>query len=376
MIRLGLVAFLSFPLALVLGAGGLLTPAAALHVVFAVGILPLIFGAMLHFLPVLTRSAAPHRAIAALPFVAQANGLVVVLAIGGLLPRAALHPAATLALALAATLLVWMARRARRALGTPHPGWRWYAAALLCLVLALAAVPLMTAGLAPAALRIFHLHANTLGFIGLAALGTLPVLLPTALGKPDPAAASWLRARLAAAFAGVLLVAAGAAIWPPLAVAGGGVLAALAGELLLRWRRTFGVAALVGDGAVASLAAAPLGFILLLAAGGLHAFGPGFIAMLPASVPAFVVVFLLPLVSGALAQLMPVWRFSGTNSPQRQEMRRRLARCGRLRAVAFLAGGVALLAGSDSIGAALAGCGLLLFAADLLPALRVPRPAR
>jgi hypothetical protein len=36
------------------------------------------------------------------------------------------------------------------------------------------------------ALRLVHLHLNTLGFIGLTAIGTLHVLMPTVLGKPDP----------------------------------------------------------------------------------------------------------------------------------------------------------------------------------------------
>jgi hypothetical protein len=64
------------------------------------------------------------------------------------------------------------------------------------------------------ALRLFHMHLNTLGLVGLAALGTLPVLMPTALGKPDPeavagcaAACGWLP--------GALVVATGVVIaWP------------------------------------------------------------------------------------------------------------------------------------------------------------------
>ena len=99
--QLGLSAVLCFLLALVLGASALLIPVAALHLVFAVGILPLIFGAMLHFVPVLTRSTAPHPGIAALPFIALLVGIPVVLAIQGILPRSALHAAATADLAIA-----------------------------------------------------------------------------------------------------------------------------------------------------------------------------------------------------------------------------------------------------------------------------------
>ena len=127
-----------------------------------------------------------------------------------------LYPAAAVDLVLAAILLNWIAARARAALGSPHPGWRWYGAALGCLMLALLSALLIP--LWPQywkALRIFHLHLNTLGLIGLAALGTLPVLLPTALGKPDPEAASWLRRRLWLVAGGALVVATGAAvIWP------------------------------------------------------------------------------------------------------------------------------------------------------------------
>ena len=78
-------------------------------------------------------------------------------------------------------------------LGAPHPGTRWYGAAMLCLFFAVSLVPVWLAK--PelrTLLRLFHLHLNPLGFIGLAALGTLPVLLPTALGQPDPQAALFL----------------------------------------------------------------------------------------------------------------------------------------------------------------------------------------
>lgn len=370
---LGFSAALSFLLALVLGASAVLAPVAALHVVFAIGILPLIFGAMLHFVPVLTRSGAPHRAIANLPFVAQANGLFVVLVLQGWLPRNLLHPAATVDLLLAGVLIGWMVRRARRTLGSPHPGWRWYAASLSLLVLALLAVPPLAAGLAPAALRLFHLHANTFGFIGLAALGTLPVLLPTALGKPDPQAAPWLRRRLFVAVAGVLLLAAGAAFWWPLSLVGGAFLAVLAFSLLAHWWRAFGIGTLLADGVSASLVSALAGYGVLLLAGALHATR---LAAADGMVFAFAAAFLLPLVSGALAQLLPVWRFAGPNSPARQEMRRRLARLGRLRAAAFLVAGVAALAAALPAALLLAGCGLLLFVADLAFALRVAPPAR
>lgn len=370
---LGLSAAASFLLALVLGASGVLAPAAALHVAFAIGILPLIFGAMLHFVPVLTRSASPHRLIASLPFVAQGVGIVVVLAIQGLLPRWLLHPAASIDLLLAVVLMGWMARRARRTVGSPHPGWRWYLASLFVLVLALAAIPPFAAGVAPAALRLFHLHANTLGFIGLAALGTLPVLLPTALKQPDTQAAQWLRRRLPIALGGVLLLAAGAALMWPLALVGSAFLIVVALGLLVHWLRVFGAPVLLADGATASLVAALGGLVVLLLGGALHAGG---FASARGMVPAFVAAFLLPLVTGALAQLLPVWRFSGLQSPARNEMRLRLVRFGRWRAILLPAAGLAFALDQGRFGVFGVALGLGLFLADLLQALRVPPPAR
>lgn len=374
MILLALSAAATLPLALLAGASGVFTPAAAAHVAFAVGIVPLIFGAMLHFVPVLTRSGSPHRRIAQLPFLALATGFVIVLAIEGVLPAAALHVAATVDSAIAIVLFVWMRRRSRRALGTPHPGWRWYGAALLCLTAALIAIPPLAAGVAPLSLRLFHLHANTLGFVGLAALGTLPVLLPTALGKPDPQAAPWLRRRLPVAVAGVFALALGAAFFWPLAMVGAAFLAVVAAGLLAHWLRSFGWRTILADGAAAPLAAALafLSLLQLLAVGhGLPEGGDG-----NRIIAAFAAGFLLPLVTGALSQLLPVWRWPGPKIPARDEMRRRLVRCGRLRAALLPAAGLAFAAAQAAAGAVLAAAGLLLFFLDLAAALRVAREAR
>ncbi len=370
---LGLSAAASFLLALILGASAVLVPAAALHVAFAIGVLPLIFGAMLHFVPVLTRSASPQRAIVCMPFVAQGAGVLVVLAIQGLLPRWMLHPAASIDLLLALILMGWMIGRARRTLGSPHPGWRWYLASLFMLALALAVVPAYAAGFAPAALRLFHLHANTLGFVGLAALGTLPVLLPTALKQPDSQAAPWLRRRLPLVLAGVLMLAVGAATLWPLALVGSAFLVVAALGLLVHWLRVFGLMTLLADGASASLLAALSALILLLLFGTVHGSG---LACAEGLVPAFVAGFLMPLVTGALAQLLPVWRFSGVQTPARLEMRARLVRYGRWRAIVLPSAALALATGQVAIGLFGVALGLGLFLIDLVWALRVPPPAR
>ena len=361
----------AFALALIAGASGWLPPVAAFHLLVAAGIMPLICAAMLHFVPVLTRTGAPHSFFQALPWLVQAGGLGVALVLGGLGPRWLLHPLA-LVLALAAlALIVWMRGRARACLGAPHPGWRWYGASLACLSLALLAVPPLVS--LPAAywpLRSLHLHLNTLGFVALAALGTLPLLLPTALGRPDPEAVHWLRRYLWSSLGSVAMLVTGTA----LAVLGGlqlmGPLLAAGGlalllypvlRLLVRWWRLFGPGLLFRDGAAASLVAALLGFMLLALAGLLH----GFQLLQPrATILAFGLGFLLPLVLGALSQLLPVWACPGPVTPRRTALRARLATGGAGRGALFLMATLGALAGQElpALGLAALGLGHFLLA--------------
>ena len=355
----------------ILAAAGIGPPVAVAHLAFAAGIVPLIFAAIAHFVPVLTRTGDPERYIHWLPAIARLAGLLAAGAMAGLLPRTALYAAAAADLGLALVLLHWIGTRAGKALGSPHPGWRWYGAALASFVLALLAVLAMA--LAPgqwAALRGFHLHLNILGLVGLAALGTLPVLLPTALGTPDPDAAGWLRRRLWPATGGALAVATGAALSWPFAVGGGAVLLVVVLGLAAQWVRRFGMARLAGDGVAASLLAALAGLVLALLSGVLHAAG-----LLPAasSVVAWAAGFLLPLVSGALSQLLPVWRWPGPVTARRTALRAGLARRGGLRGLLFFISGAALLWGETALGGGLAIAGLALFAFALANALRVSR---
>ncbi|TAN71982.1 MAG: hypothetical protein EPN14_11010, partial [Gallionella sp.] len=44
-----------------------LLPAAHIHLALATGVMPLIFGAMVHFVPVLTRSATAHIMVRLIP---------------------------------------------------------------------------------------------------------------------------------------------------------------------------------------------------------------------------------------------------------------------------------------------------------------------
>lgn len=315
--------------------------APTLHIVFAAGIMPLIFGAVIHFVPVLTRTAQPGRIMHLLPLPVQMAGFMTPLALGGILPKAFLHLAAGLASLAAVVVIIWMMRRFRGALGSPHPGASWYGASLLCLFFAVSLVPvwLSLPELRPA-LRLFHLHLNTLGFIGLAALGTLPVLLPTALGRSETQAGRRLQQDLLPAVTGALLVAAGAAGQFWLSVTGTGLLLWVMVRTLIAWQHAFGLSTTLGEASAAPLAGATIGLAGLLLAGVGHAAG-----ILPPrlSLVGFLVAFLLPLVTGALAQLLPVWLHPGPDSTRRQKMHALLIWGGEWRALLFVAGGTALV---------------------------------
>lgn len=358
LIYLGLSAVAVFIVALVLSVLGTVSALAATHLVLTVAILPLIVAAMTHFVPVLTRGAGASRPLLLLPLLLQGAGLLVVLHFSGEAGVGALHAAAGIALLVASAFACWLIFRARHTLGKPHPCWRWYLAAVAFLMLGLALVPAMYAWpVLRQSLRLLHLHLNTLGFIGLTAIATLQVLLPTVLSGPDAEATARLRRDLPLACAGVLACGLGAAFWWPLSLAGAGLLFAIAARIGIAWLKRYGWRTLVGDGASAALLAALCGFMLLLVFGAWH--GPGLMRGTDA-VSAFMVLFLLPLVTGALSQLLPVWRYPGRRLPARDRMRELLARGGAMRAALFVAGGV-LLAFGQPEGLWPTAAGLLLF---------------
>ena len=211
-------------------------------------------------------------------------------------------------------------------------------------VLALLAVVLMP--LYPeqrSALRLFHLHANLLGFVGLTALGTLQVLLPTCMGRPDPDAALRLRCDLKWAVGGVLLISLGAAAMPQTRAALITLGTMLYGWVVLKvlrdWLQRFGIRLIQMHGAAPSLAAAALGLFVLLVLGLGH--GSGWLQGRP-SVAGYVIAFLLPLVSGAAAHLMPVWLRPGPQGTWHQALRSNLCRWGGLRGLALLLLGIAI----------------------------------
>ena len=374
LIYLGCSALAAFLFNIVLQLVGEPSPLAMAHLVFTVAILPLIVGAITHFIPVLTRSGGAHRAIQALPVLLQIAGLLTFFHFHGWLARGALHAAAGLLLLACAGFVLWMIRRARRTLGKPHPCWRWYLAAVACLVVGLAIVPAMDfwPDMQPS-LRLLHLHLNTLGFVGLTAIGTLQVLMPTILSGPDGEASARLRDDLVPAVAGVFLISLGAAVWSPewwlvrwaLLLPGSLCLLYIVVRLGVAWIRRYGWSSIAGSGAAASLAGALGGLALLVAFGVAHGFGRlnGHDA-----VPAFIAGFLLPLVTGALTQLLPVWCTPGKRTAMRDRLHATLGIGGVFRAFVFASGGVALALG-QSAGLWLCVAGLLSFVLLVLRAL-------
>ncbi len=343
-LSIAMIALLVFLAALVLPLLLHLPAVSLWHLLFAVGAMPLIFAAMLYFTPVLTRSRGARGAVAWLPPLALVAGVG---AFAGLAfaPDAVYRWVAPLALLAATTLWAWMWWRARTCLAPPHPGLHWYLAACACLVLGLGAVAVSVVW--PAGwptLRRAHLHLNLLGFIGLTALGTLQVLLPTVRNVADAQAAARLRADLKWALPGTLAVAGGAASWTPLALFGLALWSIPVVRFARASLRLHGRALWSADSAAPALAGALLGLMLVLASGGAHALG-----LLPASASLrlFVGAFLLPLVTGATSYLLPLWLHPDKPPAVLARVRVRLQRGGRLRTVVFIGCGLLWAGGAE-----------------------------
>ena len=320
---------------------GPLRPSAPLHLIFALGIMPLIMGAMTYFVPVLTRTRGAEPLSLAPALLALGAGLLLSFS---LLFSYSLYPvAALIGLAAALWLSVWMQQRKRQTLGRPHPGLLWYQLALLALLLGLLAI--LAGYLLPEywlPLRRLHLHLNLLGFVGLTALGTLRVLLPTTGGYADPGAGPWLMRHWPWITAGTLMIAAGAAWSPTLSLLGLLLWLPPLGQLLKSLFIAHRASVWQPHGATISLASAILGLTITLLSGVAHAVG-----LLPASnsTQAFIPLFLLPLVTGAATHLLPLWITAARNPEREQVLRMRLGRHSAVRAALFLLGGLLILAG-------------------------------
>lgn len=317
-------------------------PAFWAHLALALGVMTLITAAMQHFVPVLTRGRGAAGWAARLPgLMALAGALALAVFAGGLDFPWLLLPA-LLGVVGALAMIAWMRRRAAACIGRPHPGLDWYVAAMACLALGLAAAALIP--FLPAwhgALRAFHLHINLYGFIGLTAVGTLQVLLPTAAGQGDPQAAPRLRLDLKWALAGSLILALGQALDSPLAWLGGAFWGWALGRMLLGWLRRFRRQLFAWHGAAPLLLAAALGYAAALTATLLDLGGP---------LTIFLPGFLMPLVSGAAGQLAPVWSDPGRDSAAHARGRAVLTRWNGLRALLFMAAALLPLLGYQCSG--------------------------
>ncbi|MGF1548557.1 MAG: hypothetical protein ACFCUG_14645 [Thiotrichales bacterium] len=309
-----------------------LPPAFWAHLILAVGVMSLITAAMQHFTPVLTRGRLASGRVAMLPWLMLGAGILASIVLAGLLNWRLLTLAAVLALASTVVMLGWMGRRARHTLGRPHPGLTWYFGALVCLALGLgaaAAIPWLPQW--HAELRAFHLHINLYGFIGLTAIGTLQVLMPTVVNRADPGAAQRLRRDFAWVCAGALLLAIGTALLrPPIVWVGIALWCWPLARLADAWLRLYSREIFTLHGQAPVLMAAVIGFICALFA----------IALAPPTLggPLGILLpgFLFPLVSGAAGQLAPVWADSQGRRAAQLPGQLRLARYGGARAALFL----------------------------------------
>ncbi len=341
MVALGIAAPVLFLAALILSSLPRQNTPPLVHLILAAGIMPLIMGAMIYFTPVLTHSRAPSWPVLLLPSAALIAGVWAIASI--LWWRDLVFAPALIAMFAAGALLGWIRHRARTMLGRPHPGLRWYLLALVSLVFGLFAISI--AAFWPeywTALRRFHLHMNIFGFIGLTAVGTLRVLLPTVAGYAEPVTQERLRRDLYPMALGVFLMAAGSAwwvwlIWPGLAL-WLIPLMRFASPLVSRWRGHVWGWHRPGT----SLGLAVPGLMLVLIAGGLHAVG-----MLPVviTLPLFFYMFLFPLVTGAISYLLPVWVWPARHTVAHETAARRLAWGSGARALVFFMAGVMAWAG-------------------------------
>lgn len=316
-----------------------IAPAFWAHLVLAAGVMTLITAAMQHFVPVLTRSRGAGCWMARLPFLMLAAGGLAMTVFSGRLDFAWVTAAALLALIGAGAMLLWMRSKGRNTFGRPHPGLAWYVAAMACLglgLIAAAAISWLPAW--HAALRAFHIHINLYGFIGLTAIGTLQVLMPTAANQVDPDVGARLRLDLKWALAGSLALAAGQAFWLPLAWLGSALWFWVIVHMAWAWWRLHRKRILSWHGAEPVFAAALLGFASALT-GVLLALD----TLLPLTI--FLPGFLMPLVVGSAGQLGPVWIEAGRSMARHAEDRAKITRWNSVRALLFLSAAVLPLLG-------------------------------
>jgi len=343
MVALVVITLLGSILSFALPAIRAVPTAILLHMIFAVGTLPLILGAMTYFVPVLTRTGAPtHRELIP-PLVALFGGLLLTF---GLWQDFHLVPlAAAIDLLAVLWLSRWIQQRRILCLGSPHSGLLWYQLALGALSLALLAI--IAGYFWPEqwlAFRRFHLHLNLLGFIGITALSTLRVLLPTTTKIHDANSAKWLSDQWPWMVLGIVVIATGSAWYAPGALIGLLLLAfpllTLARAMIIQqWH---GIHKL--HGAAPALGIALVGFFTCLVVSGAHIHG-----LLSGTnlTLLYILIFILPLVTGAGSHLIPLWIPAKADGISEVHARQTLGRYSTLRCAAFFTSGLLLIAGYD-----------------------------
>jgi len=277
-------------------------PTASLyHVIFTVGIIPLIFGAMIYFTPVLTRTQTASLQVFLFPVAALVAGILVVSRLYGVITIPFMIPVLFLNLVIIG-LSYWMIQRQKKCLGQPHPCFYWYLAALGCLFIAVFAIGLTY--WFPEhwqILKRFHLHLNILGFIGFTAFSTLQVLLPTTAQYGDKDTGKRLQQDLKFAIIAIALLSIGLILESLLfSITGGLVYMAVVVRFIWSlydkpcWKNQ--------PSQLLSLTL--LHFFILLLFGLLHSFYP---AVPDNTILLFFSLFLIPLVIGASSWLLPLW---------------------------------------------------------------------
>lgn len=316
------------------------------HIVFSIGIIPLILAAMVHFLPVLARSKKPNKWINLLPLLALLSGLLITSHFA--FPQVVTtghYFGATVIIIVVANLGIWAFHLKSQCIGTPHPCLDWYLAAIYCLLIALSAI-VITYFIPSqrAEFRLLHLHLNTLGFIGITALGTLQVLMPTVAQCPDPAVASRMRQYLKWMVIGTFMIAFCAAWYPKLAWVGVMLLAIPVFGIAWSWLQLYREKIFKWNGVAPVLAAALSGFVIALVIGTAHAYGQHHFN----PIALFIITFMMPLVMGAVSYLLPLWLKPGQQTIWHQTSRTHLAANGALRALIFLVGGILVSLGYET----------------------------
>jgi nitrite reductase (NO-forming) len=316
---------------LTLAAGSLLLPLRwrlglwlPLHLALVGAISVAIFGAMQVFAVTLTATPAPSARFVGLQFLLLQVGIVAI-AVGVPWPRPGLVAIGGCLLAVGALQQAWIVRDAwRKALNRRHlVPMLAYGCAVAAILVGATFGSLMGSravhGAAYLDVRRAHMVVNVLGWAGLAVVGTLVTLLPTVLRVRMP---SWGgRTVVVVLVSGLAAMVLGLAAGRPALAAGGGLTyaAGVGGVLfmvlaVLRIRRTYRIplAGLHMLAAVAWFAGGVIGldWALLHGPSGFDAYRPVFLTALAGG-------FLIQILLGAWAYLLPMHR------PGHPDLRRR-----------------------------------------------------